>query len=98
MIEPGQTVGPSSRSACCDLTDEVIILDLPSGVYFGLEGVGSELWHYIQERRTVQQIVDHLTAEYEISREECEAKTIGFLEDLAKHGLIEFQDAAAKTA
>lgn len=88
MIELSHTVGPSSRSACCDLSEEVVILDLSSGVYFGLEGVGSVMWHLIQEPKTVSQVVDRLLSEYDISRAECEAKTIGFLEELAKLGLI----------
>jgi hypothetical protein len=88
MIELGHTVGPSSRSACCDLTDEVVILDLSSGIYFGLQGVGSAVWRQIQTPKTVQQVVDAILLEYEVSREECEAKVIGFLEELAAHGLI----------
>jgi hypothetical protein len=89
------TVRPSSGSVCCDLTDEVVILDLSSGVYFGLQGVGSALWHYIQKPRTVQQVVDHLLLEYDISPEACEAKTVSCLEDLADHGLIAVDDYAS---
>ena len=94
-IELSDTVGPSSTAVCCDLADEVVILDLSSGVYFGLQGVGSTMWHHIQEPRRVQEVVDHLMTEYEISREDCIAKTIGFLEDLASHGLIAVNNYAA---
>jgi Coenzyme PQQ synthesis protein D (PqqD) len=95
-IQLAHTIGPSGGAVSCDLINEVLILDLSSGVYFGLEGVGSVLWQYIQEPRTVQQVVDHLMSQYDVSRETCETQTVGFLEDLAKHGLIAVEkDAAA---
>ena len=94
-IELSNTVGPSRNSVCCDLNEEVVILDLSSGVYFGLQGVGSVMWHYIQEPRTVQELVDHLQSEYAISQEACVAKTVGFLEDLVRHGLIAVNQHAA---
>ncbi len=94
-IELSNTVAPSNNSVCCDLNDEVVILDLSSGVYFGLQGVGSAMWHYIQEPRTVESVIDHLMSEYDISHEECVAKTIGFLEDLAGRGLVAVNQHAA---
>lgn len=94
-IELTNTVAPSSTAVCCDLNDEVVILDLSSGVYFGLQGVGSAMWHYIQEPRTVESLVEHLMSQYDISQEECAAKTIGFLEDLAGRGLLAVNQHAA---
>src|ERR1700743_1202352 len=94
-IELTNIVEPARNSVCCDLNDEVVILDLSSGVYFGLQGVGSAMWHYIQQPRTVQELVDNLQSECDISQEECVAKTVSFLEDLAKHGLVAVNQHAA---
>ena len=87
-IQPEANVKLSGGAVSCDLTDDVMILDLSSGVYFGLEGVGSAVWRYIQEPRTVGQIIDHLLSEYDVTREACESQTFPFLQDLALRGLI----------
>jgi Coenzyme PQQ synthesis protein D (PqqD) len=95
VIELSDTVTAANTAVCCDLTDEVVILDLSSGVYFGLQGVGAEMWHYIQQPRTVEELVSHLVSEYDIAREDCVAKTLGFLGDLATHHLIAVNSYAA---
>jgi len=94
-IELSDTVTALSTSVCCDLTDEVVILDLSSGVYFGLQGVGAAMWHYLEQPRTVEDLVNHLLSDYDICRDECMAKTVGFLEELANHHLISINSYAA---
>ena len=94
-IELSDNVAATNTAVCCDLTDEVVILDLSSGVYFGLQGVGAAIWHHIQQPGTVEELVNRLMSEYDISREECVAKTFGFLNDLARHHLIAINSYAA---
>jgi len=37
---------------------EAVILDLKSGVYYGLNDVGTRIWHLIQEPKTLNEIQD----------------------------------------
>ena len=93
-VLPESSVKLSGGAVSCGLTDDVMILDMSSGVYFGLEGVGSAVWRYIQEPRTVRQVIDHLMSEYDVTRERCESQTIPFLQDLARRGLIVIENYA----
>jgi hypothetical protein len=94
-VQPESSVKLSGGAVSCDLTDDVMILDLSSGVYFGLEGVGSAVWRYIQEPRTIREVIEHLMSEYDVTRETCESQTVPFLQDLADRGLVVIENYAS---
>ena len=72
-----------------DLGDEVAILDLKGGTYYGLDAVGSRIWSLIQEPRTVNEIRNILLEEYEVEPERCERDLLALLRRLADEGLVE---------
>ena len=47
-----------------DLEGQAVILDLSSGLYFGLNEVGTRIWTLIGEGRTVADIAQILSHEY----------------------------------
>ena len=73
----------------CDLADEMAILDLKSGVYYGLNSVGSRIWQLIQQPTSVGEVRQLLLKEYDIDPECCERELLALLQDLASKGLIE---------
>jgi hypothetical protein len=76
----------------CDLAAEVAILNITSGIYYGLNTVGTRIWKLIQEPRTVHEIRDALLEEYEVESERCERDVLALLQKLASKGLIEIKD------
>ena len=76
-----------------DLSDEVVMLDLESGVYYGLDAVGARIWSLIQEPRAVGDIRDTLLEEYQVEPNRCERELLTLLRELAAEGLIEVKDA-----
>ncbi len=87
-LHPEDTISLSKQAVWSDLNGEIAVLHLSAGVYFGIEGAGCEIWKFLQEPHTVSQIIDHLLATFEVSREVCEELTLSFLEQLAEPGLI----------
>ncbi|MBW4688102.1 MAG: lasso peptide biosynthesis PqqD family chaperone [Komarekiella atlantica HA4396-MV6] len=77
-----------------ELQGEAVILDINSGVYYGLNQVGVSIWNLIQAPKTVKEIRDALLAEYEVDSQACEADILVLLEDLATKGLIEIRHEA----
>lgn len=90
-IQSNDTILVSKQSVWCELDGDIAILHLSSGVYFGLEGAGGEIWAFLQEPRSVGEIIDHLTDHFDVERRECEQMTLAFLEDLATKELIVVQ-------
>jgi hypothetical protein len=77
----------------CDLADEVAILDLQSGIYYGLDAVGARIWSLIQEPKTVTEVCNSLLEEYDVEPERCERDLMILLQVLADKGLIKVKDA-----
>lgn len=88
-ILPLSRIVANKRSAACDLDGEMVILNLDSGIYFGLNSVGASVWHYVQSERSQGEIIEQLMAEYNVSRAQCEAELTVLLQNMASHGLIE---------
>ena len=65
-----------------DLSGEKVMIDFESGKYFMIKGAGNDIWDLIQNEITVEEIVDRLLAEYDVSREECEKSVEEFIEKL----------------
>jgi hypothetical protein len=95
------TKGPISTNAkivvtqdqvSCDLSGEAAILNLKSGVYFGLNTVGASIWKLIQEPRTVKEIRDALVEEFDVEPKRCEQDILELLQELSTHELIKVVD------
>jgi len=79
----------AKEQVSCDLAGEAAILNLQTGVYYGLDPVGARIWNLIQQPRTVSDVVQVLLKEYEVDSERCERDVFGLLQELASEGLIE---------
>jgi len=79
----------SEGQVAADLGGEMAILNLKTGVYYGLDEVGTRIWALLQESRTVSQIRDVILQEYAVDAARCEKDIVVLLADLAKHELIE---------
>jgi hypothetical protein len=75
-----------------NLGDEIAILNLEAGTYYGLDAVGARIWTLIQEPKSVGQIRDILVNEYEVDPERCESDLFMLLQSMADEGLIEVRD------
>ncbi len=78
-----------------DLADEVVILNLGDGVYYGLDAIGATIWSYIQEARSLRTVRDYLLAEYDVAPVQCEHDLLALVQDLARSGLVEVKDEAS---
>lgn len=78
-----------------DLAGEAVILNLKSGVYYGLNAVGSSIWDLIQQPKTVNEIRAALLAEYDVEPDQCDGDLHTILTDLLGAGLIEVEYEAA---
>jgi hypothetical protein len=69
--------------------DETVLLDLASGMYFGLDGVGQRVWESVAEGKYLGEIATIIASEFEIDEEQAFSDLIDFTRDLAGRGLLE---------
>ena len=79
--------------ASVDLDDEVAILNLKTGVYFGLNEVGAWIWRFIQQPHSVAEVRAALLDEFDVTPEQSQADLQALLLELAQHQLIDIQPA-----
>ena len=76
----------------CPLAEEVAILHLGAGAYYGLDPVGARIWSLLGSPHAVRTIRDAIVAEYEVGADQCEQDLVAFLRQLAEARLIEIRD------
>lgn len=80
---------PSGSVICADLNDEAVLLNVETGIYFGLDALGAEIWRDIDDGFSESEIASRLLAEYDVSAEQLQHDLLDFLAQLEAHGLIE---------
>jgi len=68
--------------------EEIVLLDLDSGTYYGLDEVGGRLWELITGTSTVGEAIDTMLGEYEVQRDVLERDVFRLLAELEEKGLI----------
>ena len=67
----------------------MVLLDLASESYFGLDEIGAQIWGLLESGPSVGEALDVLMDEYEVERETPETEVGELLEKLVEAGLIE---------
>ena len=73
------------------LGDEIVMLHLASGQYYGLDDVGSRLWVLLREHRSVGPVVAAMAAEYDVDESILRADVSRIVDELADAGLIQVE-------
>lgn len=73
---------------------ELVLLDLNSGQYFGLDAVGGRIWELLSDApRNLQDLCDQIESEFDAPRERIEADLIALATQLRDQELILAQAA-----
>lgn len=68
--------------------DEMVMLDLDSGVYYTLNGTGAFIWRCCEQGQPAEEIVPAITAQYEVSDGVARADLDAFFDSMSELGLI----------
>ncbi len=88
-------ISPAPDQTFSALDGEAVILNIASGVYYGLNEVGARIWELIQEPRSFGELQDALLAEYDIQPEACAHELTKILRELKDAQLVEMNNEKA---
>jgi len=71
-----------------DLAGEMVILNLATGIYFGLNEVGTRIWHLIGEHGSTETVFKALLAEYDVDEGQLRRDLDGLIRQLIDGGLV----------
>ncbi len=91
-ISENAIISPTQDQISSELADEAVILNLDSGIYYGLNEVGARVWELIQQPQSFSGLCSILLEEYDVSAEACKEDLKKILLDLKAASLIEVSD------
>ena len=71
-----------------ELQGEAVLLNLKSGVYFGLDPVGTRIWQLFAEHEVLSEVAQAVVAEYDVAEDKCSEDLLKLVDDLAKQELV----------
>lgn len=78
----------SDDQLAATVDQEIVILSVERGSYYGLDDIGSEIWQQLSQPISVGALCDALAAKYDADRDIIERDVLGLLEKLAAEGLV----------
>ena len=72
-----------------NLQGEIVLLDLKTGSYYGLDVMGTIMWDLIQKHKSLEKVHGLLTEEYDIAEVQCTQDLLNFVSTLHDKKLIE---------
>ncbi|MFL6158043.1 MAG: PqqD family peptide modification chaperone [Marmoricola sp.] len=71
-----------------EMDGELVMMGQEQGEYYGLRDVAASIWQHLAEPRTLDQLVDLVSAEWDVTDEVCRPDIVAFLDDLAVRKLV----------
>jgi Coenzyme PQQ synthesis protein D (PqqD) len=71
---------------------DLVMVSIANGAYYGVSDVAREIWESIEHPKKISDLIDDLTASYNIDRSSCEEQTLSFLESLLSERLLQVRD------
>ncbi len=68
--------------------DETVLLDLASGLYFGLDGVGKVIWESVSAGENLGEAVSTIVTRFEVEQDQAAADVLTFAGTLVEKGLL----------
>lgn len=91
------TLAGKVRAACDvvfrELGGEMVLLNLKTGVYYGLNETGAQMWSLLVELHDPAQVVSALAGEYAAERAHLERDLKELVTALREKGLLDVEEA-----
>jgi len=81
-------ISRANTNVSTELDDETVILDIASGVYIGLDPIGTVIWNILNHPQTFASLRDKILNDYDVSKEQCVKDISVFLQELFENDLI----------
>ncbi|PYS74614.1 MAG: hypothetical protein DMF69_01355 [Acidobacteria bacterium] len=92
QIAPETMICRSEALLFNNLGNDIVMMDIEQGSYYGLEGTAARIWEFTEAPVTVGSLCDRLMSEYEVSPEQCRQEVAVFLDDLLSRKIVQIVD------
>jgi len=71
-----------------EVDGEMVLLDINTENYFGLDDVGTSIWQAMQESETLQEVLNVLLEQYDVDEAVLKKDLLAFVGKLEESGLV----------
>jgi Coenzyme PQQ synthesis protein D (PqqD) len=83
------TVQRTSDVVAAEAGQDIVMVNIATSSYYGVSKIAREIWEAIERPKRISELIDDLTATYNVDRSLCEEETLSFLRDLLSEGLLQ---------
>jgi hypothetical protein len=92
-LQPNIHFKLSEQQISTQLNTDTVILNIDTGKYYSLEGVGSSIWQAINEGKNLQEIEQTIMNTFEVSEAQSQKDIYAFINSLQQAGLIKLSSS-----
>ena len=70
------------------LGEEIVMMNTDNGDYIGVNNVGSEIWNMLTEPLRIDQLIEKLTENYDVTAEDAKTEVDEFVARMLKQEMI----------
>ncbi|MGJ7457401.1 PqqD family peptide modification chaperone [Halomonas sp. MA07-2] len=84
----GRCVQRAPSPLSSQVGDDLVLLSVERGMYYGVPVVGRRIWELMEKQITISAICDQLMMEFSVDRETCENEVLKFISQLEEEELV----------
>jgi hypothetical protein len=88
-LSPASKICRSENSLAAEIDDELVLMSVEQGNYYGLDAIGADIWRRLEEPMQVSAMCEALCQEYEADADTIRRDVMALLERLIAEGLVE---------
>lgn len=70
------------------IENETVVLNLDNGMYYSLNEVGTHIWRFLDQGKSIDEIIAHLAAMYTVTQKNLTHDVATLIDELVKERLI----------
>lgn len=74
-----------------DMDGEMVMMNVETGKYYNIGKTGGVIWGMLKNPITVAELVSKLTDKFDVSKDQCEADIMPFMNKMLEQKLIDIQ-------
>jgi hypothetical protein len=71
-----------------ELSGETVLLNLESGIYYGLDAIGTRVWQLLMQGRTIASVCETMIDEYDVAAEALHDDVVRLVGELRERGIV----------
>ena len=92
-VPPASLVSRNEAIVFTDLGDTIVMMDVDEGKYYELDQIGARIWSLLETGRSVADLCDALSTEFDVDPDTCLRDTLEFLQTAGTMQIVHIQPA-----